>query len=359
MYLLTSIRALFVLLAFFVGLGIQNAFQQEVPQEMWFPLLMAALAACLVAVEIVFQKKYLAGLVAIFFGLILGLVATFITTLLLAFLLPPAYYSEFIRPLVPVISLFLCYLAVTIVFQTRDRLRFVVPYMAFSNLGRKRGGLLLDTSVFVDGRILDLCHSSLISDELIVPSYVLKELQALSDSEESIKRARGRRGLDVLGKLRGNTRMILRIEEADYPELSSVDAKLVRMARERDAIVLTGDLNLAKVARVEGVETILLQELAVALRPIVTPGDRLTVHVLRPGEERDQGVGYLEDGTMVVVEAGRGVVGRDVQVEVQRLLTTHTGRIVFARMSDGAGHSRDSEKGLRPASNSDGRERVA
>ncbi|MCW8129647.1 MAG: PIN/TRAM domain-containing protein [Planctomycetota bacterium] len=349
-------RALFVLAAFFVGISIQTAFPREVPQEMWFPLLIAALATCTVAVEVVFQKKYLAGLVAVFFGLILGLGATFIFTLLMITFVPGDYYKRFVEPIGPIVSLFLCYLSVTIVFQTRDRLRFVVPYMAFSNVGRKRGGLLLDTSIFVDGRITDLCQSSMIADELIVPSFVIKELQALSDSADGTKRARGRRGLDVLAKLRANTRMILHIEELDYPDLTGVDAKLVRMARERDLLVFTGDLNLSKVARVEGVETILLQELAAALRPIVTPGDRFNVRLLKAGEEREQGIAYLEDGTMVVVEAGRHAIGRDVPVEVLRLLTTQAGRIVFARITGGSGQ--DSEKNVRPASSGDGQKHV-
>lgn len=357
MYLLSTLRALFVLASFFVGISIQNAFPKEVPQEMWFPLLMAALATCTVAVEVIFQKKYLAGIVAVFFGLILGLGATFIFTLLMITFVPGDYYKRFVEPIGPIVSLFLCYLSVTIVFQTRDRLRFVVPYMAFSNVGRKRGGLLLDTSVFVDGRIMDLSQTSMIADELIVPTFVVKELQALADSADSSKRARGRRGLDVLAKLRANTRLVVQIEELDYPELSGVDAKLVRMARERDLLIFTGDLNLSKVARVEGVEAILLQELAAALRPIVTPGDRFNVRVLKAGEEREQGIAYLEDGTMVVVEAGRAAIGRDVSVEVLRLLTTQAGRIVFARMSGGS--AQDSDKNIRPASTGEGQKHIS
>lgn len=347
MYLLTTLRALFVLLAFMVGLSIQNAFHKEVPQEVWFPLLMAALAACMVAVEVVFQRKYLAGLVAVFFGLVLGLASTFIVTLLLITFVPAEYYKRFIEPVGPMISLFMCYVSVTIVFQTRDRLRLVVPYISFSNVGRKRGGLLLDTSVFIDGRIFDLCQTSLVGDELIVPGFVVSELQALSDSADTAKRARGRRGLDVLGKVRHNTRVVLRIEEADFPELSGVDAKLVRMARENDAMIFTGDLNLAKVARVENVEVVLLQELAAAMRPIVAPGERLQVRVVRPGEEREQGVGFLEDGTMVVIENARAQVGREAAVEVLRLLATPTGRIVFARIAGGDETVRASDNNLR------------
>ena len=229
------------------------------------------------------------------------------------------------------ITLFLCYLTVTIVFQTKDRLRLVVPYVAFSHHGRKRGGMLLDTSILVDGRIAGLSQTSLLSEELVVPHFVIGELQALSDSANSLKRARGRRGLDALAKLQGNPRLALRLDEADYPEIHTVDAKLVRLAKVLDAILFTSDHNLAKVARIEEVEVVLLQDLASALRPIVTPGERLAVMIVRTGDERDQGVGFLEDGTMVVVESARECIGQELEVEILRLLTTHAGRMVFAR----------------------------
>jgi len=350
MYLLNTLRVLFVIFAFLVGLGIEKTFTDLMPQQGLFPLLMAALAACMVTVEVVFQKRYLAGLVAVFIGLVLGLGATFIATSLLERFVEKEYYKRFIEPLGPMITLFLCYLTVTIVFQTRDRLRFVIPYVAFSNQGRKRGGLILDSSVFVDGRIVELCHTSLLADDLIVPEFVIHELQALADSADAMKRNRGRRGLDVLSKLQHNPRLIMHVEAQDYPELTGVDAKLVRLARDRDALVLTGDQNLAKVARVEGVEAILLQEVAASLKPLVTPGERLHVKLLRPGEDRDQGVGYLEDGTMVVVEGGRGGLGQEVEIEVLRLLSTQAGRIVFARPTvplPPAGH--DSDKSLKAA----------
>jgi uncharacterized protein YacL len=329
MYAAYVVRVLFLIGAFCAGLGVAAAFP-DLRLNNWFAVLTAALAACLVVVEIVFQKRYLETLVALFFGLVLGLIASSVIFRLLELLIPH-YYDKAVQPLIPIVLLFLCYVTISIVMQTKDRMRFVVPYVDFSHQGRKRGGYVLDSSVLVDGRMIELSRTPLLDGDFVVPRFVLNELQTLADSAEALKRARGRRGLDAVGRLRANPRVILRIEETDYPSLPGVDQKLLRLVRAGDGVLCTADFNLTKIARIENIEVLALQEIAAAMRPSVMPGETAVIEITRPGEERGQGVGFLEDGTMVVVENSRSLVGRRVAVEVVRFLTTAGGRIVFAK----------------------------
>ncbi|WP_380165246.1 PIN/TRAM domain-containing protein [Jannaschia sp. R86511] len=194
---------------------------------------------------------------------------------------------------------------------------------------------LLDTSVAVDGRVVDVVRAGFLHGRLVVPAPVLGELQGLADSGDDVRRARGRRGLATLAALRSEGGVDVEVVGDEAPSVPEVDAKLVRMALDRDAALLTLDTNLAKVASLAGARVMNLHALAVALRPPVGAGDGVTVTVLRPGKEPGQGVGYLDDGTMVVVEDGRRHVGRDVAVVVSSVLTTANGRMVFARPAPG------------------------
>lgn len=189
---------------------------------------------------------------------------------------------------------------------------------------------LIDTSVIVDGRILEITASGFLEGPLILPRFVLQELQLIADSLDPIKRTRGRRGLEVLTKLQET--MQLDIAEQDYRDLSGVDAKLVRMARERGAKLVTTDYNLNRVAHVEGVQVLNVNELAAAVKPVVLPGEEMHVTIVRDGKEAHQGVGYLDDGTMIVVENGRRLIGEDTDVQVTSVLQTVAGRMIFARV---------------------------
>jgi len=188
---------------------------------------------------------------------------------------------------------------------------------------------LIDTSVIVDGRILEIVESGFLEGPLVLPRFVLRELQLIADSMDAMKRTRGRRGLEVLAKLQETTP--LDIVDQDYADLSGVDAKLVRMARERGAKILTNDYNLNRVAQVEGVAALNINELAGAVKPVVLPGEELHVTIVRDGKEPHQGVGYLDDGTMVVVENARRLIGEDADVQVTSVLQTVAGRMIFAR----------------------------
>ena len=189
---------------------------------------------------------------------------------------------------------------------------------------------LIDTSVIVDGRVLEIVESGFLEGPLVLPRFVLRELHLIADSLDSMKRTRGRRGLDVLAKLQEMTP--LEIDDQDYLDLTGVDAKLVRMARERGAKLVTNDYNLNRVAHVEGVTVLNINELAGAVKAVVLPGEEMHVTIVRDGKEAHQGVGYLEDGTMIVVENGRRLMGEETDVQVTSVLQTVAGRMIFAKI---------------------------
>lgn len=193
---------------------------------------------------------------------------------------------------------------------------------------------LLDTSVIIDGRIADVARTGFVEGTLTVPRFVLRELQMVADSEDSLKRNRGRRGLDILKTLQNEPNLKLEILERDFPDLADVDAKLVRLGSETKSAILTNDYNLNKVADLQGVQVLNLNDLANALKPVVLPGEEMPVRIIREGKESGQGVGYLDDGTMVVVDGGKVYVGQDVGVLVTSVLQTPAGRMIFGRLKD-------------------------
>ena len=193
---------------------------------------------------------------------------------------------------------------------------------------------VLDTSVIIDGRIADVCEAGFIDGVFIVPQFILQELQHIADSQDSMKRARGRRGLDVLHRIQKMSSITVRIIEEDFPKIKEVDAKLVALAQLLNAKVITNDFNLNKVAQLQGVTVLNINELANSLRPVVLPGEAMRVFVLKEGKEYNQGVAYLDDGTMVVVENGRKLIGRTVEVTVTSVLQTTAGRMIFARAKE-------------------------
>jgi uncharacterized protein YacL len=190
---------------------------------------------------------------------------------------------------------------------------------------------VLDTSVIIDGRIADVCDTGFIEGNLIVPQFILQELQHIADSADSLRRARGRRGLDILHRIQKMSGITVKIVEDDFPKIKEVDAKLVALAKMMDAKILTNDFNLNKVAALQGVPVLNINELANALKPVVLPGETMKVFVLKEGKEQNQGVAYLDDGTMVVVENGRRFIGKNIDVSVTSVLQTTAGRMIFSR----------------------------
>jgi uncharacterized protein YacL len=213
------------------------------------------------------------------------------------------------------------------------------PAHLFRFFKEKSGGRsykLLDTSVIIDGRITDLCDTGFIEGTLVIPQFVLKELQFVADSSDSLKRQRGRRGLDVLNHLQKSSQITVVIWEMDFPEIRDVDSKLIELARQLDAKIVTNDVNLNKVAKLRGISVLNINELANALRPVVLPGESMRVFILKEGKEKDQGVGYLDDGTMVVVDNSRRMIGQNVDITVTSVLQTTVGKMIFGRYNEDA-----------------------
>jgi uncharacterized protein YacL len=261
-------------------------------------------------------------------GLVTGLVVAFLVKSVLfefvAFAGPTGGYIAIALYLI--FSLFAAFLGARVGAKQRVALTRVAGAAAVAAGGEPK---LLDTSVIIDGRILDIVRTGFIEGPLLLPRFVLRELQLVADSSDPLKRTRGRRGLEVLGKLQETTP--IEIVERDPDEIVEVDAKLVRLAQERGAKLITNDFNLNRVALVEGVAVLNINELANAVKPVLLPGDELRVAVIREGREAHQGVGYLDDGTMIVVEQGRRLIGETVDVAVTSALQTNAGRMIFAR----------------------------
>ncbi len=259
----------------------------------------------------------------------IGLVVGGIVSSLLAFpvsLLPDPYGQ--VLPFV--VALVACFLSVFVVVLRKDDLSSLV----FRNASRATvtDKLLLDTSVIIDGRVLELMRTGVVTVPLAVPGFVLRELQGIADSSDPNRKVRGRRGLDILERLQREDVADLEIVEVDVDEETTVDNKLIRLAALSHYRVFTGDQNLEKVARVQGVQVVNINALAQALRPPVNAGEELELEIVQPGRESGQGIGFLDDGTLVVVEDGKALVGEAVRVVVTRTLQTGTGRMAFAQI---------------------------
>ncbi len=190
---------------------------------------------------------------------------------------------------------------------------------------------ILDTSVIIDGRITDICETGFLEGKIFVPTFIINELQQVADSSDAIKRQRGRRGFDLLEKLKKCPVIDFEILDRDYPEISEVDLKLIQLAREIEGKIITNDYNLNKLAKIQGIKILNINELANALRPVVLPGEKLRVYILKEGKEKDQGVAYLEDGTMVVVDNARRMIGQNIEITVTSVLQTVAGKMIFGR----------------------------
>jgi uncharacterized protein YacL len=233
------------------------------------------------------------------------------------------------------LALFLSFGYIGIVLAMRSNkedFSLIIPYVRFAKQNKPDNLILLDTSAVIDGRIADLIEANFLEGVLIVPRFVLKELQQIADSTDAIKRARGRRGLEILNRIQRNPRNEVRIHDADFPDETGVDNKLIRLARNLNAKLFTNDYNLGKIAELQAVNHVNLHEMAKCMRTVLLPGEIFSLRVVREGKDKGQGVGYLPDGTMVVVNHGQSSVGHQVEVQVHSLLQTGAGVIVFAEL---------------------------
>ncbi len=288
-----------------------------------------------IAVDIFTPRKQIEVITAIYFGLLVGILLTYILWVALAPIIPDSPYAA---PAQLLMAAILCYGCTSLLLQTKDDFRFVIPYVEFSRDLKGIRPIVLDTSAIIDGRLADLSETNIIESQLVMPGFVLAELQAIADSNDRLRRARGRRGLDILNKLRAHPNIDFQIYDRDLPEFAGqpVDMKLVILAKQLEGKIITGDFNLNKVAKVHNVSVINLNEVAASLRPQFLPGESFEVRVVKAGEGPEQGVGYLEDGTMVVIEGGRHRINATLNVVVTSTLQTQAGRMIFARVDEAA-----------------------
>lgn len=287
----------------------------------------------IVVLEVVMRRFSIRNLSAAVFGLIFGFFMAWILTNVLK-LIPMSI--ELFSSLQIILILIFCYLGMIIAMRGKDEFNLIIPYVKFVRQDEHEDIVLLDTSVIIDGRIADIFQTKFIAGRIVIPRFVLRELQQIADSQDSLKRNRGRRGLDILNKIQKDSALNVRIQEEDFPEIKDVDAKLVKLAQLLGAKVTTNDFNLNKIAELQGVTVLNINELANALRPVVLPGEAMDIRISKEGKEHNQGVGYLDDGTMVVVDNTRHLIGQVIKVTITSVLQTSAGRMIFAKLEEGS-----------------------
>ncbi|MEX2173480.1 MAG: PIN domain-containing protein [Pirellulaceae bacterium] len=339
------LRIAFVLVAIGIAtLLVGQIVDRGIPWLPWAAFLGVLAVACVaIVVDIVIPQKRIDIVSTVYFGLAVGVFLTYVLMLALTPLLQPLQDSNsdkdafFITRafLQLVLGMVLCYVCISLLMQTKDDFRFIIPYVEFSKEVKGLKPYVLDTSVVIDGRIADLVETNVLDNQLIMPRFALAELQGIADSSDKLRRARGRRGLDILNRLRSNENVDLKIYDRDLPEFAgqAVDMKLVLLAKHLDGKIVTGDYNLNKVARLHNVQVINLNDISNSLKPVFLPGESLNVRIVKQGEEIGQGVGYLDDGTMIVVEGGRDFLGKEVKISVTSVLQTSAGRMIFGKVA--------------------------
>ncbi|MEW6238035.1 MAG: PIN domain-containing protein [Candidatus Omnitrophota bacterium] len=285
----------------------------------------AMAAIIIVIIESQIRHAYPQELLIGLFGLVCGLS----TSVLIQYVIPenqPHYNTDMTRFS---LHLFLGYFGITIGLRNAHRLNF--KSLLAHTEDRLYGAKILDTSVLIDGRITEISEAGFLEGLIVIPSFVVNELQTLSDSEDYFKRSKGRRGLDISKRLQNSVGCEVEILEEDFPNLAGVDKKLLALSKKYEGTLITMDFNLSKVAQIEGIQVMNINQLAQSLKTAVLPGEEIQIHIIREGKEANQGVGYLDDGTMVVVENGRKYMGKTVDVSAASVLQTSAGRMIFAK----------------------------
>lgn len=335
--LLYFIRALFIIVI--AGVLFVNITSEALAETDIFSVFIAGLAVAFVVIGIdwLTPKKSLRALAGLFFGLLVGILISWALSPVLD-MINDVFKLGMGEPAVRltkwITGICICYLVISIVIRTKDDVRFVIPYVEFAKQTKGSRPMVLDTSVIIDGRIADMCETKLFDAPLIVPRFVLNELQLMADSADRLKRNRARRGLDMLNKMQSNTFLDVTIDDtpvAAEEQAVGVDQKLVVFAKNCDGRLVTNDFNLSKVAQLREIDVININDVAIALKAVVLPGEPLQVKIVKPGEEEQQGIGYLEDGTMVVVEGARNKIGSVVLISVTSSLQTSAGRMIFGK----------------------------
>jgi uncharacterized protein YacL len=275
-------------------------------------------------------KILITALIGLVSGLILG------NILFLSFIFLTGVRGPFLLYGYMLGTLFLGYMGLVVGIKRSEEIVELSSFLSMKGREGKeripRSIKILDTSVIIDGRIADICEAGFVEGTLVIPRFILRELQKIADSSDQLKRNRGRRGLDVLNRMQKKINIDVQIHDTDFPDLRDVDTKLVKLAKLLQAKIITNDYNLNKIAELEGISVLNVNELAESLKPVILPGEELTIHIVKEGKEFGQGVAYLDDGTMVVVDNGKGHIGEKVQVAVTSVLQTTGGRMIFTKL---------------------------
>jgi uncharacterized protein YacL len=336
---LIVIRVIFILFAIGIGVFLSSYGEPEgdvfTPLTIWYMLGAALIAAVLVLVEVFFSKADIATVSAIVFGLLIGVIMAYLFQgVVLLMVTDPVVHREIQPGVHLVLTAIFCYLGITFLLHTRNDFRFIVPYVEFRKELAGGRPVVLDTSAIIDGRIGRILATNIMDAQLLVPRFVLGELHALSDSRDRLKRNRGKHGLDMLNLLQSMAGVDIKIIDKDIPQAQDVDAKLVVLAVSLGAKLLTTDSNLHKLAKLRGVAVINIHELAESVRPQLLVGEDFQIRLLRAGENPGQGIGYLSDGTMVVVDDGKSLIGQEITATVTSTHQSSAGRMIFGKVRD-------------------------
>jgi uncharacterized protein YacL len=330
---LLLIRILFILIVGLVGFYLR-------PFGLNAPIAAAAgvvLGSAIVLFEIRLKQVSLKRLIGAAFGSVLGILGAYLVSLVLAQALPSSYNTV---PFLQLVLLcFMAYIGLVVGANKGDMLNLAALGGLFGGeKSTKTAFKILDTSVIIDGRIADIADTGFLDGILVIPQFVLRELQLVADSADSMKRNRGRRGLDILQRVQKMPNLNIQILEDDFPNIREVDMKLIELAKAYDCKIITNDFNLNKVAQLHGVEVLNINELANSLKPIVLPGETMRVFILKEGKEYNQGVAYLDDGTMVVVDNAKRMISKTIDISVTSVLQTTAGKMIFGRFDDRVHH---------------------
>jgi uncharacterized protein YacL len=292
-------------------------------------------ALVVVLIERLLKKVSLKEIISCLFGLVAGLVAANLLVFLTSVIIQDDENSGILRVVAAASSLTLGYLGMAVAYKKRDEFGFLIssgnnPVMRTHSNEIK----ILDTNVIIDGRIVDICETGFVEGIIVIPRFVLNELQYIADSADVLRRNRGRRGLDILHRMQKSPNIDVRIVEEDFLDIKEVDAKLIALAKSMGGKVVTNDFNLNQVAELQSVVVLNINELANAVKPVILPGETMTVRVIKEGKEQAQGIAYLDDGTMVVVESGRNLIGQTLDVIVTSILNTAAGRMIFTKKKE-------------------------
>src|SRR5436309_1235799 len=313
------------------------------PTSVLSAILALIIAVAIILFEVRIQQASLKTLIGAAIGSIMGIVGGVLIGFLISYQESSAVHGPMKAFLTLALAFIMAYVGLMVGAAKGDYLDLSALGGIFSDKATRRDVKILDTSVIIDGRIADVAETGFLSGTIVIPQFILRELQQVADSPDSSKRQRGRRGLDMLNRLQSNPSLDIQIVDTDFQAVKEVDLKLLELSKQLDGVVVTNDFNLNKVAQLHGIQVLNINELANSLKPVVLPGEAMRVFILKEGKEYNQGVAYLDDGTMVVVDNARRMIGKNADIAVTSVLQTTAGKMIFGRLWEHAEGSASGE----------------